>query len=89
MCRRLMARTIPDDTICSLPKLFGDCVALINDKVLIEDLEDLSTRHVRHYDGRELEVEMFCRKQCAALLSNRPQLMGVGVSQTNQRSLNC
>lgn len=35
----------PDDTIRTLTKLFGYDIALINSKVLIEDLEGLAAAH--------------------------------------------
>jgi hypothetical protein len=38
----------PDDTVSSLAKLFGDSVALVNDKVLVKDLEDLPSLEVAH-----------------------------------------
>lgn len=41
-------RHIPHDAIGTLTQLFSDGVSLVNDKVLIEDLEDLAPRHVRH-----------------------------------------
>lgn len=34
---------LPDNTIGALAQLFGDRVALVNDKVLVEDLEGLAT----------------------------------------------
>ena len=39
---------LPDNTISSLSKLFRNIIPLIHDEVLIEDLEDLAARHVRH-----------------------------------------
>lgn len=39
---------LPDNAISSLSKLFRNIVPLIHDEVLIEDLEDLAARHVRH-----------------------------------------
>ena len=37
-----------DDAICALAELFCNSIALINDKVLVEDLEDLPACHVTH-----------------------------------------
>jgi hypothetical protein len=39
---------IPDNTICALTELLGDSVALVDDEVLVEDLEDLATLEIRH-----------------------------------------
>ena len=39
---------VPDDTICTLSELFRHCVPLIDNKILIEDLEDLTAAHVGH-----------------------------------------
>ena len=38
----------PDDAVRALTKLLGDCVALIDDEVLVEDLEDLPALEVAH-----------------------------------------
>ena len=34
--------SVPDDTVCSLTKLFRDGVPLVNNEVLVEHLEDLA-----------------------------------------------
>lgn len=39
---------LPDNAVCALAQLLGDIVALIDDKVLVEDLEDLATLQVGH-----------------------------------------
>jgi len=39
---------IPDNAISSLAKFLRDRVSLVNDKVLVEDLEHLSTREICH-----------------------------------------
>ena len=41
----------PDNTISSLTELLCDSVSLIDDEVLVEDLEDLSSLKVRHDVG--------------------------------------
>jgi len=54
---------IPNDAISTLSKLLCDCVSLINDEVLIEDLEDLATSHIRHDVGEfRIEVWKMCSK---------------------------
>lgn len=40
MARCAGAPDLPDDTVGTLAKLFGDGVTFIDDKVLVEDLED-------------------------------------------------
>ena len=39
---------VPDYAICTLSKFLRDCIALINDEVLVEDLEGLSTIRYSH-----------------------------------------
>lgn len=46
--RRRVKRNSPDDAVGALSKLLGDGVALIDDKVLVEDLEDLPSLEVGH-----------------------------------------
>lgn len=43
----------PDDTVGALTQLLGDSVSLVDDKVLVEDLEDLPSLEVAHCCGRE------------------------------------
>lgn len=43
-----MKRNSPNNSICSLAKLFGDSIALIDNEILIKDLEDLSALEIRH-----------------------------------------
>lgn len=43
----------PHNTVGALTKLLGHGISLIDNKILIEDLEDLASREVRH-DGVEL-----------------------------------
>ena len=43
-----MERRLPDYTVSSLTELLGDIVTLINDEVLVEDLEDLTTLEICH-----------------------------------------
>lgn len=38
----------PDNAICALAELLGDCVALIDHKVLVEDLEYFPSLEIRH-----------------------------------------
>lgn len=38
----------PDNSISSLAEFLGDCVALIDYKVLVEDLEYFSSLEIRH-----------------------------------------
>jgi len=42
------SRYIPDDTIGALAQLLGHRVALVDDKVLVEDLEHLASLQIRH-----------------------------------------
>lgn len=42
------AAHVPDNTISSLTKFLGDCVPLVHNKVLVEDLEDLTSLQVGH-----------------------------------------
>ncbi|KAJ4983462.1 hypothetical protein SVAN01_11025 [Stagonosporopsis vannaccii] len=42
------ARSLPDYAVGALAQLLGDIVALVDDKLLVEDLEDLAVREVRH-----------------------------------------
>lgn len=39
---------VPDNAISSLTELLGDGVALVDNKVLVEDLEDLATHEISH-----------------------------------------
>jgi hypothetical protein len=41
----------PDNTVGTLPKLLGDCVALIDNEVLVENLEDLAPRKIGHCEA--------------------------------------
>ena len=41
-CVQVCNSFIPDDAVCTLSKLFGNRVSLVNYKVLVEDLEHLS-----------------------------------------------
>lgn len=38
----------PDDAVGALTELLGDSIALVDDEVLVEDLEDLSALEVTH-----------------------------------------
>ena len=44
-------KCVPDYAISSLAKLLGNIVTFINDKVLVEDLEDLATLEISHVVG--------------------------------------
>ena len=48
---------IPDDSVGTLAKLLCDGIAFVNNKVLVEDLENLASREVRHF-GRTVEVDL-------------------------------
>ena len=37
-------RRLPDDAVCALPEFFGHSIAVINNKILIEDLEHFAPR---------------------------------------------
>ena len=39
---------LPDDAVRALTELLGDGVALVDDEVLVEDLEDLAPREIGH-----------------------------------------
>ena len=39
---------LPDNTIGALAELLRHSISLIDDKVLVEDLEDLSSLQIRH-----------------------------------------
>lgn len=45
----------PDNTIGSLPKLFGHIIAFVDNEVLIEDLEDLTALEVCHLEAGNLK----------------------------------
>ena len=40
-----------DDAICALSQFFRYIVSFINDKILVEDFEDLAASEIRHIDG--------------------------------------
>jgi hypothetical protein len=42
---------LPNDTVGTLTQLFGNSVVFIDDKVLVEDLEDLATLKLSHGGG--------------------------------------
>ena len=44
---------LPDDAVGALPKLLGDGIALVDDEVLVEDLEDLPALEIRHDFDRD------------------------------------
>ena len=44
-------QSLPDYAIGSLAKLLGNIVTFINDKVLVEDLEDLAALEISHVVG--------------------------------------
>jgi hypothetical protein len=44
--------SLPDNTISTLPKFLCDGVSLVDDEVLVEDLEDLSSYEICHVVGR-------------------------------------
>ena len=44
-------KCLPDYAIGSLAKLLGNIVTFINDKVLVEDLEDLAALEISHVVG--------------------------------------
>lgn len=66
---------LPDNTICSLAKLLGDSVALVDDEVLVEDLEDLPSLEVRH--GRAVGVMCVVVNEGGALCSGGQEIEGV------------
>lgn len=39
---------VPDDTIGTLAKLLRDSISLVNNKILVEDLEDLAPLKIGH-----------------------------------------
>lgn len=48
-------RNSPDDAVCALAKLLGDGISLVDDKVLVEDLENFASVKVRHDERRGVE----------------------------------
>jgi hypothetical protein len=51
---RLIVRCGADNAVGTLSKLFGHGVAFVDDKVLVEDFEDLAALQVAHADGVEV-----------------------------------
>lgn len=54
---------LPDYAIGSLAKLLGNIVTFINDKVLVEDLEDLAALEISHVVGAEILYCSECRSE--------------------------
>jgi hypothetical protein len=46
----------PDNTVSSLSQFLGDCVSLIDDEVLVEHLEHLSSLKIRHCGDCDVEL---------------------------------
>lgn len=46
----------PNNAIGALSQLLGYVVALINDEILVEDLEDLTALEIGHVDAETLRV---------------------------------
>jgi hypothetical protein len=63
---RLCRLNLPHDTISTLPKLLCHCISLVDDKVLVEDLKDLSPLEICH-DVRMRGVFEFVRGSNAKL----------------------
>lgn len=61
--------SIPDNSISSLAKLLGHRVSLIDNEVLVEHLEHLSSLEVRHdaRAGRDTEPERRIRHEAGAI----------------------
>lgn len=51
-----MKRNSPNNPICSLAQLFGDSIALVDNEILIEDLEDLAALEIRHCDASGIRL---------------------------------
>ncbi len=64
---------VPDNTIGSLAQLLGHRVSLINDKILVEDLEDLTSLEISH-------DERLCLLP-AAFFCSRDVVVGVGAPE--------
>ena len=58
---------LPDYAICSLAKLLGNIVTFINDKVLVEDLEDLAALEISHVVGAAILYCSECRSEQGVL----------------------
>ena len=60
-------KCLPDYAIGSLAKLLGNIVTFINDKVLVEDLEDLAALEISHVVGAANLYCSECRSEQGVL----------------------
>jgi hypothetical protein len=78
-----VARVIlPNNAISTLPKFFCDGIAVINDEVLVEDLEDLAARHIRHSVG-----DFRKREKQAVLLAENKRRLGSNCCGLHEKTL--
>lgn len=78
----------PDNAIGTLTKLLGDSIALVNNEVLVEDLEDLAPGEVRHGEAGAREQRLMSRfRRGDAGQRHRAQLVDADRSnKTNEKN---
>lgn len=60
----------PDNAVGALAQLLSHVVALVNNKLLVEDLEDLAVREVRH-GGGGCGLRLLCSCSCLLVRAGR------------------
>ena len=63
----------PDDTVSTLSQLLGNGISLVDNKVLVEDLEDLSSLQICHRGGFVgLVFKIGITRAGSSIISKRP-----------------